>query len=54
MDVVIRNRIGVQCYVLIDDNISKSAEEHDARLENVLKRFDKANLQLHPGKYAIA
>ena len=29
-------------------------EEHAARLENVLERFDKANLQLHPGKCAIA
>jgi len=55
-DVVLRNLIGVQCYVFIDDIIifSKSAEEHPARLENVLKRFDKANLQLHPGKCAIA
>jgi len=52
---VLRNLIGVQCYVFIDDIIfSKSAEEHAARLENVLERFDKANLQLHPGKCAIA
>jgi len=52
---VLRNFIGVQCYVFIDDIIySKSAEEHAARLENVLERFDKANLQLHPGKCAIA
>jgi len=52
---VLRNLIGVQCYVFIDDIIfSKSAEDHAARLENVLERFDKANLQLHPGKCAIA
>ena len=39
MDVVLRNLIGVQCYVFIDDIIifSKSAEEHAARLENVLE-----------------
>jgi hypothetical protein len=55
MDFVLRNHIGVQCYIFIDDIIifSKSAE-HAARLENVLERFDKANLQLHPGKCAIA
>jgi hypothetical protein len=43
MDVVLRNLIGFQCYVFIDDIIifSKSAEEHAARLENVLERFDK-------------
>jgi hypothetical protein len=52
---VLRNLIGVRCYVFIDDTIfSKSAEEHAARLENVLESFDKANLQLHPGKCAIA
>jgi hypothetical protein len=47
MDVVLRNLIGVQFYVFIDDIIifSKSAEEHAARLENVLEWFDKANLQ---------
>jgi len=56
MGVVLRNLIGVQCYVFIDDSIifSKSAEEHAARLENVLKRFDKANLQLNPEKCVIA
>ena len=53
---ILRNLIGVQCYVFIDDIIifSKSAEEHAARLENVLERFDKGNLQLHPGKCEIA
>jgi len=55
-DVVLRNLIGVQCYVFIDDIVifSKSAEEHAARLENVLETSDKANLQSHPGKCAIA
>jgi len=55
MFFVLRNLIGVQCYVFIDDIIfSKSAEQHAARLENVLEKFDKANLQLHPGKCEIA
>ena len=29
---------------------SKSAEEHVLRLEHVLRRFDEANVQLHPRK----
>ena len=33
---------------------SKSAEEHAARLENVLSRFEEANLQMHPGKCVFA
>jgi hypothetical protein len=54
MDVVLRNLIVVQCYVFIDDIIFSKSAEHAARLENVLERFDKANLRLHPGKCAIA
>jgi len=33
---------------------SKSAQEHAQRLENVLRRFYKTYLQLHPGKCVIA
>jgi hypothetical protein len=33
---------------------SDTAEEHARRLENVLRRFDQANLQLHPGKCVFA
>jgi len=33
---------------------SKSAEEHALSLENVLRRFDEANLQLHPRKCVFA
>ena len=33
---------------------SSTAEGHAGRLEHVLQRFDKANLQLHPGKCVIA
>lgn len=46
MDVVLCNLIGVKCYVFIDYIIifSKSPEKHAEWLENVLVRFDKANL----------
>jgi hypothetical protein len=54
MDVVLRKIIGVECYVFIDDIIFSKSAEHAARLENVLERFDKANVQLHPGKCEIA
>ena len=33
---------------------SKSAEEHALRMKNVLRRFDEAKLQLHPGKCVFA
>jgi len=33
---------------------SRSAEEHAQRLENALQRYDRANLQLHPGKCEFA
>jgi len=44
--VVLRNLIGVECNVFIDDVImlSKSAEEHAARLGNELERFNRSNL----------
>jgi len=56
MDIVLKNLLGEECYVFIDDVIifSKTAAEHFARLENVLARFEKANLQLHPGKCVIS
>jgi len=41
--------------VFMDDIIfSNTAQEHAQRLENVLHRFDKANLKLHPDKCVIA
>jgi hypothetical protein len=42
--------------VTIDDItiLSSSASEHAKRLENDLERFDRANLQLHPGKCVFA
>jgi hypothetical protein len=56
MDVVLKNLMGVESWVYIDDVIviSKSAEEHALRLENVLQRFDNANLQLHAEKCEFA
>ena len=42
--------------MFVDDVIVffNTAEEHAVRLENVLRRFDEANLQLHPGKCVFA
>jgi hypothetical protein len=56
MDTVLKDLVGTECIVYVDDVIvfSSSAEEHARRLENVLKRFDRANLQLHPGKCVFA
>jgi len=56
MDLVLKDLIGDELHVFIDNVIvfSKTAEEHAARLEHVLDRFDKANLQLHPQKCSIA
>ena len=55
MDTVLKDLVGTECFVFIDDIVfSSSSEEHARRLESVLQRFDKANLQLHPGKCAFA
>jgi hypothetical protein len=56
MDIVLKDLIDEECLIYIDDVVvfSSTAEEHAARLENVLARFNQANLQLHPGKCAIA
>ena len=56
MDIVLRDLVGNECYVFIDDVIifSKTIEEHAARLEHVLQRFEKANLQLQPEKCVFA
>jgi hypothetical protein len=56
MDVVLRNLVGTEDWIFIDDVFvfSKSAEKHAQRLGNVLRRFDEANLQLHPGKCVFA
>jgi len=56
MDKVLKDLIGVELWLYIDDVIlfSDTAEEHARRLENVLQRFEQANLQLHPGKWVFA
>jgi len=52
----LRDLIGVECWVFIDDIIifSRSIEEHAQRLGNVLQSFEATNLQLRPGKCVIA
>jgi hypothetical protein len=53
--VVLKNLIGTDCWVFLDIIVfSKTAEEHALSLESVLKRFDEANLQLHPGECEFA
>ena len=56
MDTVLKDLIGSELFVFIDDLIvlSKSAKERAIRLEHVLQRLEKANLQLHPGKCVFA
>jgi hypothetical protein len=49
MDIVLKDLIGEVCLIYIDDIVvfSKTAKEHAVRLETVLERYNKANLQLH-------
>ena len=56
VDMVLRNLVGVECWIFLDDLIifSRSAEKHALRLENVLQRLDEASLQLQPGKCIFA
>jgi hypothetical protein len=56
MDIVLKDLIGPECWMFIDDLVifSRSAEEHALRLEHVLERLEKANLQLNPGKCEFA
>jgi hypothetical protein len=55
MDTVLKDLVGTECSIYIDDIVifSGTPDEH-ARLENVLQRFERANLQLHPGKCVFA
>ena len=55
MDIILKNLLGIECFVFIDDVIisSNSAQEHALRLEILPQRFDQANLQLHPGKWVF-
>ena len=52
MELVLRDLVGNEAYVFIDDVIvnGNTIEEHAIRLNHVPERFDTANLQLQPGK----
>jgi hypothetical protein len=56
MDTVLKDLLGTVCCIYIDDIVVfySTAGEHTRRLENVLQRFDRANIQLHPGKCVFA
>jgi hypothetical protein len=55
MDIVSQDLVGTDCYLYLDVILfSNTAEEHAQKLERVLDRVEKANLQLHPGKCEIA
>ena len=56
MALVLRDLVGNECYVFIGDVIvyRNTIEEHASRLSHVLERFDRANLQLQPGKCVFA
>ena len=56
MDTVLKGIIVDESHVFVDDVVvfSRTAEEHEARIEHVLERFDRATLQFHPQKYAFA
>jgi len=56
MDRVSRNLVGTEFLVFIADVFlfSKSAEENSLRLDIVLRRFDEANLRLHPKNCVFA
>jgi hypothetical protein len=56
MDVVLKHLKRTDCWVFIDDVIlfSDTIEEHAKRLQHVLERFEKASLQLQPGKCVFA
>jgi ABC-type molybdate transport system ATPase subunit len=55
-NVVLRDLTGTECFTFIDDILifSNDIQEHGRRLEHVLQRFNRANLQLQPGKWVFA
>ena len=56
MDLVLRDLVGNEAYVFIDDVIvyGNTIEEHASRLSRFLELFDRTNLQLQPGKCVFA
>jgi hypothetical protein len=56
MDTVLKTVVGTECYIFLHDVMvySKSAEDHAARLMNLLLRFDETKLLLNPEKCVFA
>jgi hypothetical protein len=56
MEIVLRDLVGTESYTFIDDVIvyGNTIAEHARRLEHVLQRFERANLQLQPSKCVFA
>jgi len=56
MDTVLRDLVENECYVFIDYVIvfGRTMEEHVSRLQHVVRRIEKADLQLQPGKCVFA
>ena len=52
----LRDLSGTECWIFLDNLIvfSDTIEEHASRLEHVLQRFERANLQLQPAKCVFA
>jgi len=56
MDVFLRDLTGKECWISLDDRIvfSGNTQEQSSRLEHVLQRFERANLQFQPAKCVFA
>jgi hypothetical protein len=56
IDLVLRDLVGIECYVFIDDVIifGNTIEEHESRMSHIPERFERANLQLQPAKCKVA
>jgi hypothetical protein len=56
MDIDLKDLVGTECSIYVDNIVvfSGTPDEHARRLENVLQRFERSNLQLHPGNCVFA
>ena len=56
MEAVLRDLTATECWIFINDLIlfAGTIEEHASRLEHVLQRLEKVNLQLQPAKFVFA
>ena len=54
--MVLRDLTGTEYWIFLDDRIvfSDTIEEHASRLEHMLQRFERTNLQLQPAKCVFA